>query len=137
MWFQRFGWAGNAAAPGGFHRIRRSETPAHVPLAIHAAKGSLSVTFSEAVAADSVKADAFAIKVWSLKRSANYGSKHYDEHPLEITGANLSSDGRTVTLAIPALASTQCYELKVNLAAPDGSKIERSLHGTIHQLAEK
>jgi hypothetical protein len=132
-----FGWAGNAAAPGGFHRIRRSEKPAHVPLAIHAAKGSLSMTFSEALAADSVKADSFALKVWSLKRSANYGSKHYDEHPLEITGANLSSDGRTVTLAIPALAPTQCYELKVNLAAPNGSKIERSLHGTIHQLADR
>lgn len=132
-----FGWAGNAAAPGGFHRIRRGETPAHLPLAIHAAKGSLSVTFSEALAAESVKADAFAIKVWSLKRSANYGSKHYDEHPLEITAANLSADGRTVTLAIPALAPTQCYELKVNLAAPNGLKIERSLHGTIHQLADR
>lgn len=132
-----FGWAGNAAAPGGFHRIRRNEKPAHVPIGIHAAKGSLSVTFSEALVADSAKADAFALKVWSLKRSASYGSKHYDEHPLEITGASLSADGRTVTLAIPALASTQCYELKVNLAAPDGSRFERSLHGTIHQLSEK
>lgn len=132
-----FGWAGNAAAPGGFHRIRRSEKPAHVPMGIHAAKGSMSVTFSEALAAESVKADAFALKVWSLKRSANYGSRHYDEHPLEITGAILSADARTVTLDIPTLAPTQCYELKVNLAAPDGSKIERSLHGTIHQLGGK
>lgn len=31
-------------APGGFHRIRRSEKPAHVPLAIHAAKGSVHGT---------------------------------------------------------------------------------------------
>ena len=84
-----------------------------------------------------MKADAFAIKVWSLKRSANYGSKHYDEHPLDISAARLSADGRTVALAIPTLAPTQCYELKVNLAAPDGSTIARSLHGTIHQLGEK
>src|SRR5436190_3367483 len=42
-----FGWAGNATAPGGFHRIRRIEKPAYVPLAIHAAKGTLHVTFSE------------------------------------------------------------------------------------------
>ena len=132
-----FGWAGNAAAPGGFHRIRRNEKPAHVPLGIHAARGSLSVTFSEALAADSVKADAFAIKVWSLKRSANYGSKHYDEHPLEITGASLSADGRTVTLAIPTLAPTQCYELKARLVSADGATIERTLHGTIHQLSGK
>ena len=132
-----FGWAGNAASPGGFHRIRRHEKPAHLPLAVHAAKGLLRVTFSDALEAASVKADAFAFKVWSLKRSASYGSKHYDEHPLEITGARLGADGRTVTLAIPALAPTQCYELKANLAAPGGAMIERSLHGTIHQLVEK
>ncbi len=132
-----FGWAGNAASPGGFHRIRRNEKPAHVPLAIHAAKSLLRVTFSDALDPASVKADAFAFKVWSLKRSASYGSKHYDEHPLEITGAHLSTDARTVTLDIPALTPTQCYEFKVRVQAPDGSTIERSLHGTIHQLSEK
>ena len=132
-----FGWAGNAAAPGGFHRIRRNEKPANVPLAIHAARGALSVTFSDPLDPASVKPDAFALKVWSLKRSASYGSNHYDEHPLEITGARLSADARTVTLGIPTLAPTQCYELKVNLQAPDGAIIARSLHGTIHQLAEK
>ncbi len=132
-----FGWAGNAAAPGGFHRIRRNEKPAHVPLAVHAAKGSLTVTFSEALDPASVNADAFALKVWSLKRTASYGSKHYDEHPLEITGARLSADARTLTLNSAALAPTQCYELKVRLTGADGAAIERSLHGTIHQLSEK
>jgi hypothetical protein len=127
-----FGWAGNAAAPGGFHRIRRNEKPAHVPLAIHAGKGVLTVTFSDPLELASVKPDAFAFKVWSLKRSANYGSNHYDEHPLEIQGARLSADSLTVTLDIPTLAPTQCYELKVKLLASDGATIERSLHGTIH-----
>jgi hypothetical protein len=132
-----FGWAGNAAAPGGFHRIRRSGKPAHVPLGIHAAKGMLSATFSDPLDMATVKPDAFALKVWSLKRSANYGSNHYDEHPLEIQGARLSADGRTVTLDIPTLAPTQCYELKASLQAPNGTTIARSLHGTIHQLADK
>ena len=95
------------------------------------------MTFSDPLDPASVKPDAFALKVWSLQRNANYGSKHYDEHPLEITGARLSADARTVTLGIPTLAPTQCYELKVNLQAPDGAIIARSLHGTIHHLAEK
>jgi hypothetical protein len=131
-----FGWAGNAVAPGGFHRIRRNEKPAHLPVAIHAAKGALRVTFSDRVDAASVKPDAFGFKVWSLKRSADYGSKHYNEHAVEIADARLSADGRTVTLGIPTLAPTQCYELKARLLAPDGSALERSLHGTIHKLAE-
>jgi hypothetical protein len=132
-----FAWAGSAVAPGGFHRIRRSGKPAHVPLTIHAAKGALSVSFSDPLDPVSVKPDAFAFKVWSLKRSANYGSKHYDEHPLDIAAARLSADHRTVTLEIPTLSATQCYELKTRLMAPDGAIIERSLHGTIHQLADK
>ena len=132
-----FGWAGNAPAPGGFHRIRRSDRPAYVPVSIHAAKGAFRVTFSESLVPASVKPDAFAFKVWSLKRSASYGSKHHDEHPLEITGARLAADGRTVELAIPGLAPTRCYELKMNLPGPDGADIERSLHGTLHQLSER
>ena len=132
-----FGWAGNAPAPGGFHRIRRNENPAHLPVAIHAAKGALSVTFSDALDPASVKPDAFACKVWFLKRSASYGSNHYGEHPLDILAARLGPDARTVTLDIPALAPTQCYELKVSLQAPDGAAIARSLHGTIHQVAER
>lgn len=132
-----FAWAGNATAPGGFHRIRRSAQPACVPLAIHAAKGALCVTFSDPLDGNSVQPAAFTLKIWSLKRSASYGSEHYDEHPLDITAARLSQDERTVTLTTPALAPTMCYELTTKLRTHDGAPVERSLHGTIHHLSEK
>jgi hypothetical protein len=131
-----FAWAGNAFTPGGFYRIRRGPKPAHVPLALHAAPEKLSVTFSDPLDSASVTPGAFALKVWFLKRTANYGSKHYDEHPLKIESVQLGSDLRTVTLSIPTLTPTQCFELRVTLPAPDGTMIERSLHGTIHQLAD-
>jgi len=132
-----FSWAGNATAPGGFHRIRRSGQAACVPLAVHAAKGTLSVTFSDPLDPASVKPVAIAMKVWTLKRAASYGSNHYGEHPFEITGARLSADARTVTVDIPSLAPAQCYELKLNLLTPGGATVARSLHGTIHQLADR
>ena len=94
------------------------------------------MTFSDSIDPGSVKPDAFAFRVWSLKRSANYGSNHYDEHAVEITAARLE-DGRSVTLEIPDLAPTQCYELKARLLEVDGSVVDRSLHGTIHQLAAR
>jgi len=131
-----FAWAGNATAPGGFYRIRRTDIPAYVPLGIHAGKGALTVRFSDPLDPVSVKGDAFAYKIWYLKRSANYGSKHYDEHAVDITAAKLSADGRAVTLEIPTLAPTQCYELKVSLRGADGATVERSLHGTILQLSK-
>jgi hypothetical protein len=101
-----FAWAGNATAPGGFHRIRRGTLPAQVPLAVNAKKGTLSVTFS-----DLIDPTDCAMKVWSLRRTKNYGSKHYDEHELTIRGVKLSDDKRTVTFDIPDLAATWCYEL--------------------------
>lgn len=131
-----FGWAGNATAVGGFHRLRRTGKGVHLPVAIHAAKGTLSVVFSEALEPGSVVPEAFAFKVWSLKRSADYGSNHHGERSLDITAAQLAADGRRITLTIPDLAPTLCYELKVNLlAGDDGSRVSRSVHGTIHRLA--
>ncbi len=131
-----FAWAGNATAPGGFHRIRRSGKPAYVPLEIQAAKGALNVTLSESIDPNSVKADAFAVKVWSLKRTKNYGSKHYDERTLAVAAASLGADGRTVKISVPELGPTHCYELALKLRGADGTTIERSIHGTIHRLAE-
>lgn len=117
-----FAWAGNATAPGGFHRIRRTAKPAHVPLAVHAMQGSLRVTFS-----DPIDPKDCGMKVWTLKRSKNYGSKHYDEHALSIRAVKMSDDRCTVTFDIPELAPAQCYELKID---------DHILHGTIHQLAK-
>jgi mono/diheme cytochrome c family protein len=118
-----FAWAGNATDPGGFHRIRRGDKAARVPIAIHALQGAIRVTFS-----DPVDPKDCAMKVWSLKRTKNYGSQHYDEHTLEIKSVELSEDQRTVTFEIPALAPTHCYELKID---------DRVLHGTLHQLAPR
>lgn len=115
-----FAWAGNATSPGGFHRIRRGPQPAQLPLTVHAKKGAMSVTFS-----DPVTDTASAIRVWSLHRSKRYGSDHINEHALAIRGVKLSEDKRTVTLDIPDLAPTWCYELKIG---------DRVLHGTLHEL---
>jgi sugar lactone lactonase YvrE len=132
-----FAWAGNATTPGGFHRIRRLPGAAHVPLQVRAAQGVLRVTFSEGLDPGSVTPSAFAFRVWNLKRSANYGSAHHDEHPVEIARAALELDGRTVVLHLPSLAPTQCYELKVNLKSVGGGSIERVIHGTLHRLAPR
>jgi hypothetical protein len=115
-----FAWAGNATAPGGFHRIRRTGKPAQMPVAVHAAKGALTVIFS-----DPMGTPECSMKVWSLKRTKNYGSQHHNERELTIRAVKPSADQRTLTLEIPDLAPTHCYELKIG---------GRVLHGTIHQL---
>jgi mono/diheme cytochrome c family protein len=117
-----FAWAGNAISPGGFYRIRRGSGNEPVPLAIHAQKGKISVTFSGIIPSGSCE-----MKVWSLLRSAKYGSQHQAEKNLSITGTQISDDKHTLIISIPDLAPTQCYELKIG---------NRVIHGTIHSLSE-
>jgi hypothetical protein len=129
-----FAWAGNATGPGGFHRIRRANTPAYLPVAIEPSKGTLAVRLSDPVDPEAIRPEAFAFKVWSLKRTAGYGSDHHNERALSIRGVRLEGDRRTLILDIPDLAPTQCYELKLNLTVPGGSSVERVLHGTVNDL---
>ena len=130
-----FAWAGNAVAPGGFHRIRHDDKPAHIPTAIHATAGKLTITFSETLDPASINADAFKFKVWYLKRSATYGSSHQEEHAVPITAATVDATGRIITLQIPTLAPTQCYELAIKVKSSTGAEIVRSMHGTLHEIS--
>lgn len=132
-----FAWGSSQQAKeGGLYRIRYTGEGATMPVKFSAVGDTLSVTFSDPIAPESLhNENSFALKTWSLKRTKNYGSKHYDELDKTITGVQLSGDGKTVTLTIADLEPTWCYELKCRLnRASDASSIERVVHGTIHQL---
>jgi hypothetical protein len=78
----------------------------------------------------------YRIKVWALKRSANYGSKHYDEHELTIESAAVSKDGRTVELIVPDVAPTWGMEVRYALKGANGKSASGVIHNTIHKLGE-
>src|SRR5688572_24675761 len=105
-----FAWAGNATAPGGFHRIRSTGRPAHVPVAVHARRDTLEVVLSDPIDPASVTPEGCQLKTWSIKRSASYGSKHLGEKILAVSFA-VCAGGRTITLTVPGLEPVDCYEL--------------------------
>ena len=108
----------------------------HLPLELHAKKSRLELTFTEPLDAGSLAVDNVQITTWSLKRSADYGSKHYDEKLLKVQKLALSADGRTLTLDIPDLAPTWGLELKYALRARSGQPVPGTIHATIHRLGE-
>ena len=131
-----FAWAGNQSQPGGFYRVRYTGKPATQPTGLHFAKGQVRVDFSDGLdAATAVDASRYSVKVWSLRRSANYGSSHVDEHPLKVTAAELNGP-KSVTLRIPTLQPTMCIEIVCKLKQAGGSETERVIDGTINSLAE-
>jgi cytochrome c5 len=130
-----YAWAGNRQSDGGFYRLRATGKPAWLPIGLHARANTIEITFSDKLDAEfATKIENYAVKVWHLKRSADYGSKHYDEHALQVTKATLGSDGKTVTLTLPELKPTQCMEIVATLKGNDGSEFKRTIHNTIHSL---
>jgi len=130
-----FAWAGNRTQPGGFYRVRYTGKPADVPISLKATATGVEIAFTDPLDPASV-ADVknYSIKVWGLKRSQNYGSKHIDEHAIPVAKAVLAADGKTVRLDIPALGPTWGMAIEYRLKGSDGRAIVGTIHNTIHTL---
>ncbi len=122
---------------GGFYRLRPTGQPAALPNAWHVIKGGIELTFTEPLKPSATDPARYAVKVWDLKRSANYGSPRINEHPLPVTRAELLANPRTVRLAIPSLAPTQVIEITVRLQDATGAEVERVISGTIHRVPDE
>ena len=117
-----FAWAGNASYPGGLYRLRPTGQPAHLPVGLSATRSGLKLTFAEPLDPAALEAKNVQVKVWSLKRTANYGSNHYDEHPLTVRAVELSADGRTATLDVADLAPTWGMEIRYAFRSAAGRR---------------
>jgi putative heme-binding domain-containing protein len=130
-----FGWAGDQTEPGGFYRVRATGKPLFLPIGLAAREGGMLMRFTDALdpraAAD---ASRYSAQVWSIRRSADYGSDHYGEQSLEIRAASLSGDGHSVFLEIPGVRSTRCMEIKYNIRGAGGEPVAGNIHNTIHNL---
>ena len=69
-----------------------------------------------------------------MKRTADYGSAHYDTRRLAIPSVKVSDDGRGVRLVVPDIRPTWCMEIRYHLTTADGMPVEGRIHNTIHAL---
>ncbi len=130
-----FAWAGSQSQPGGFYRARYTDKPVHLPVGLNAVKKGMEITFSgELDPKSATDHENYSVKIWSLKRTANYGSKHYDERRLKVAAVTLGGKGRTVTLNLPDIQTTWCMEIKYSIQGAGGERIEGTIHNTIHNL---
>ncbi len=132
-----FAWAGNAQQPGGLYRIRYTGKPVHLPVTLSARRDGMLVGFSGKLDRGAATNPAnYLVKVWTLKRTAQYGSDHYDERQLDVTGVSLADDGQTVRLQIADFAPSWCMEIKYRLSTEGGQPLHGIIHNTVHHLAE-
>ncbi len=132
-----YSWAGDRTQPGGFYRIRATGKPMHVPIGLHARKNGMQLVFTDPLDRKSASDPAnYSARVWSLKRTVKYGSEHINEHPIAITAAKVSDDGRTVFLEIPDLSSTWCMEITYAIRGALGEPVEGAIDSTIHRVGD-
>jgi hypothetical protein len=129
-----YAWAGNRQHPGGFFRVRRTDKPLTIPVALHAEPEKLELEFATPLdAAVTGDPGSWKVRAWDLVRTKNYGSKHLNERELPVAAATLSSDGRRVALVVPGFGPTWCYSVEWNVKTATGSvPIKGVLHGTMH-----
>ncbi len=131
-----FAWAGNATEPGGLYRIRATGKPSGLPLQLHATTQGITLKFPEKLDKSVLDKERVRIKVWGLKRTANYGSNHINEHEVKVTGLRLEEDGQTLHIDVPAIAPTWCMEIQYKLKSAAGEDWHGTIHNTIHALGE-
>jgi cytochrome c5 len=130
-----YAWAGNRQADGGFYRIRATGKPMHLPVGLRARTGEFEIHFTDPLdAASAGEAGNYSVKIWGLKRSANYGSPHVNERGLHVNRAILQPGGKKVVLEIPDLPPAWCMEIKCQLRGAEGTSFQRTIHNTIHKL---
>ena len=134
-----FAWGSSQQSrDGGFYRIRKTSVPAYLPVQLNAQQNRVVIEFSDQLDPESaVRPDNYEVTTWDLKRSARYGSDHYNEKTQPVTGVRISDDASTIVLEIPGLAPTWGMEIRCRLKTVEGATVERVIHNTIHNLAPR
>lgn len=110
----------------------------HLPLGLNATRSGVKIRLSGAVDAESaVDISNYSVNTWDLKRTANYGSKHYNEKRLAVKSATLSKDGTTVFLEILGQQLTWGMEINYVLKSTDGKPVRGKIHNSIYKFGDE
>lgn len=138
------GWQNAATRDGGFYRVRYTGKPVPMVTRARAARNGFSLIFgTELEAKEATDPDNFAVELWNYRYSGAYGSPEVSvKNPektvhdkLDVRGARLGKDGRTVFLEVEGLQPADQYSVKYSLKATDGTELKSEVIGTIRKLA--
>jgi hypothetical protein len=138
------GWSSGAPREQQFARVRYTGKPVRTILSARTTAAGMDLTFTCPLDPASVLPDNVAAEQFNVVRTQGYGSGEFSvaepkkkgHDPVEITAAKLSPDGRTVSLAIPALRPVTNFVLKFNVRSADGAAVTPELNYTINRVAK-
>ena len=143
------GWQTSAAREGGFHRVRRTNKPLDLPIALSTCDRGVYVTFSSPVDAElGADPESYSVEIWNYLYSQNYGSPEVslleperkrergkeNRDPLNVKSATLSKDRCTVFLEVEGMRPVHQMKITWDLDTEDGRALRGELHNSIHSL---
>ncbi|HXT38461.1 MAG TPA: DUF6797 domain-containing protein [Candidatus Angelobacter sp.] len=137
------GWQTEAAKLSGFDRVRYTGKPVYMARGLKVDKTGVHITFTQPLdAREAADPQNYSGKRWNYRRTSNYGSDEYSvadpnrkgRDTLNIKAANLSNDGKTVTLAVDDLRPANVEIIRFNLRARDGTAMDSEIQHTINAI---
>lgn len=140
------GWQTSASKDAGFYRVRYTGKPANLPVDLKVKPGQLAITFSDPLdKTAATDADSFNVEQWNYRWTENYGSpqvkvsdsKKQGHDSVEVQAAELSADGKTVTLKIDNLRPVMQMKIQYSLKAADGAAMKSAIWNTINVVGNQ
>ncbi len=137
------GWQTSAAKDGCLQRVRRTGTVTRAPIAWHAHRNGLKLTFAEPLDKSAAEdADSYALRQWNYRYTASYGSKDYSvadpskegRDDVLVRSAKVLSDGKSVFIETAELKPVMQMELRYNLPFTKGASAAGPLYLTLNKL---
>ena len=137
------GWSSNKTKQGGFYRVRYTGQLLRLPVALHATRHGMEMTFSDPLdAKTAIDPGNYSVSRWTYQRSANYGSQDFKisengktgRDPVEVTSVTVSADRKSVLLHIPDMQPSMQMQIRFNINAADGTEISQVIENTVHAV---
>jgi len=137
------GWQTKAVKLAGLDRVRYTGKAVASVRDLKVDKRGVHLTFTQPVdAKEAADAQNYSVEMWNYKRSSDYGSPEVSvktpgknsHDKLEVTAANVSPDGNTVTLTIPELEPAMQVQLKYSLKTKSGTELNQTIQSTVHAI---
>jgi len=151
------GWQTNAASECAFHRIRYTGAPVPIPSRLETTPTGVRIGF-EVELDEELAADPFSYSVqrWDYVRGPQYGSgefsvdqpdekarelalqkpskNHKQRDNVEVTGAKLLPDGKTVELELAGHKPSMQLKVSYDLESADGEVLISDIHSTVREI---
>jgi hypothetical protein len=137
------GWQTSAAKDGSFQRVRRTGNVTRTPIAWHAHRNGLKLTFAEPLDKSAAEdPGSYALKQWNYRYTASYGSKDYSvadpskegRDEVVVRSAKVLPDGKSVFIQTDDLQPVMQMELRYNLPFAGSASAAGPLYLTLNKL---